>query len=231
MFAAQSLLLVAATLSASVFAAPSGADKPGLEARFNGYNCGGWIFTGAEADNGFLDAIMARRNGTVYNGYPHVFRNGGDPSEVDPTPCRGKTLFEFPILTSGQDYTGGPPGPHRVVVAPHGGTSTAYDQCFLMTHQGASGNLFIKCTPQLGADLKDLAEVSSNVHKLVKKSLDAQEIIKLRFKNRPEYSVLLRDGLRQDSSPNPQKVTDQECIAARGKMPKVQLEEQKLIEG
>ncbi|KAI0444940.1 hypothetical protein F4803DRAFT_509608 [Xylaria telfairii] len=79
--------------------------------------------------------------------YPGVFRNGGNPPEVDPSPCRGKVLLEFPILTSGYDYTGGPPGAHRVVVAMHGGGSTAYDQCFLMTHQGASGNLFNKCQP------------------------------------------------------------------------------------
>jgi hypothetical protein len=172
MLAVQSLLLMAAALSASVFAAPSGADMPKLEARYNGYDCSGTRFTQAQADNGFGAAIQALRDGTVYyNGaskrlhditirtwftnipfslqgsYPGVFRNGGNPPEVDPSPCRGKELLEFPILTSNIDYTGGPPGPHRVVVAMHGGGSTAYDQCFLMTHQGASGNLFVKCQP------------------------------------------------------------------------------------
>ncbi|KAI0860054.1 Ribonuclease/ribotoxin [Xylaria cubensis] len=151
MLAVQSLLLMAAALSASVFAAPSGADMPKLEARYNGYDCSGTRFTQAQADNGFGAAIEALRAGKVYyNGarsYPGVFRNGGNPPEVDPSPCRGKELLEFPILTSNIDYTGGPPGPHRVVVAMHGGGSTAYDQCFLMTHQGASGNLFVKCQP------------------------------------------------------------------------------------
>ncbi|KAH8156948.1 hypothetical protein CIB48_g11304 [Xylaria polymorpha] len=144
MFAVQPLLLMAAALSASVFAAPSGADKPRLEARYNGYNCSGTFFTQAQADDGFGAAIQALRDDV---GRTRAFRNGGSPPEVDPSPCRGKELLEFPILTSGVDYTGGPPGAHRVVVAMHGGGSTAYDQCFLMTHQGAPGNLFIRCQP------------------------------------------------------------------------------------
>ncbi|KAI1124298.1 Ribonuclease/ribotoxin [Nemania abortiva] len=148
MLVAQSLLVVATALFAPAFAAPSGLDKARLEARFSGYDCGGTLFTVAEAQNGFGDAINAIRSDVVYSSgtrtYPGVFRNGGTNFELDPSPCAGKQLLEFPILASGNPYTGGDPGLHRVVVAEHG-DGTSFDQCFLMTHQGAEGNLFNKC--------------------------------------------------------------------------------------
>ncbi len=67
MLAPQSLLLVAAALSASVFAAPSGADKPTLEARFRGYDCGGTLFTVADAQEALGDATTALRTDVVYH--------------------------------------------------------------------------------------------------------------------------------------------------------------------
>ncbi|KAI1745280.1 Ribonuclease/ribotoxin [Xylaria scruposa] len=144
MLVTQSLLVVAAALFAPVFAAPSGTEKPKLEARVSGYDCGGTRFTLAQAQNGFGDAVTALQHDVVYRTYPGVFRNGGTNLELDPSPCVGKQLLEFPILSSGHAYTGGDPGAHRVVVAEHG-DGTSYDQCFLMTHQGAAGNLFNKC--------------------------------------------------------------------------------------
>ncbi|KAK0701890.1 hypothetical protein B0T26DRAFT_659341, partial [Lasiosphaeria miniovina] len=54
-------------------------------------------------------------------------------------------LYEFPILPSGADYLGGAPGADRVVFADSVKTPGAYEQCFLMTHTGATGNLFVKC--------------------------------------------------------------------------------------
>jgi hypothetical protein len=66
-----------------------------------------------------------------------------DP-EVDASPCNGKTLYEFPVLAGGYMYTGGRPYADRVVIADNGDGS--YTQCFLMTHTGAAGNRFVKCT-------------------------------------------------------------------------------------
>jgi hypothetical protein len=41
-------------------------------------------------------------------------------------------------------YTGGFPAADRAVFADNGDGS--YSQCFLMTHTGAVGNTFVKCT-------------------------------------------------------------------------------------
>ncbi|KAI0860258.1 Ribonuclease/ribotoxin [Xylaria cubensis] len=148
MLVTQSLLFVAAALFAPAFAAPSGVDSPKLEARLSGYDCGGTRFSSADAQNAFGDALNALRNDVVYHygtrTYPGVFRNGGTNLELDPSPCAGKQLLEFPILTSGHAYAGGDPQLHRVVLAEHG-DGTSWEQCFLMTHQGAAGNLFNKC--------------------------------------------------------------------------------------
>ena len=64
--------------------------------------------------------------------------------EVDASPCNGKALYEFPILNSGLEFTGGVPGPDRVVFGDYGDGSYTY--CFLMTHTGAAARRFVKCT-------------------------------------------------------------------------------------
>ncbi|KAM0811610.1 putative Ribonuclease T(1) [Seiridium cardinale] len=147
MLAIKPLYFVVAVLSSAVLAAPTEDGKPNIEARLT-YDCGGTVFTSTQAQEGYGDATTALKGDVVYRygvrTYPGVFRNGGSSVELDPSPCAGKQLLEFPILASGSPYTGGTPGPHRVVMAEHG-DGTSYDQCFLMTHQGASGNLFNKC--------------------------------------------------------------------------------------
>ncbi|KAK6085168.1 hypothetical protein SCUP515_00986 [Seiridium cupressi] len=123
MLTIQPLYFVVAVLSSAVLAAPMEDGKPKIEARLS-YDCGGTVFTSAQAQEGFGDAVTALRNNAVYyNGarsYPGVFRNGGSNLELDPSPCAGKQLLEFPILVSGNQYNGGAPGLHRVVVAEHG---------------------------------------------------------------------------------------------------------------
>ncbi|KAI0132096.1 hypothetical protein BJ170DRAFT_718007 [Xylariales sp. AK1849] len=154
MLAAQCLLFVAAALSSAVSAAPLGDDKPKRVAEISGYDCGGARFTLAKVPDGYGDATRAIQTDAVYvyhapNGdrtYPGPFRNGGANEELDPSPCAGKQLLEFPILITGAAYTGGNPGAHRVIMADHG-DGTSYDQCFLMMHRGAPGNLFNKCRP------------------------------------------------------------------------------------
>ncbi|KAI1378541.1 Ribonuclease/ribotoxin [Hypoxylon crocopeplum] len=138
-----------AMISAGVLSSPIGNETE-LVARINGYNCGGQTYTLTEADDAWGDGINRRRNGNyVYNGgtaYPEEFRNGqaGNP-EVDPSPCAGLQLYEFPIKAGGAAYNGGFPGPDRAVFADSTSSPGSYVQCFLMTHTGASGNLFVKC--------------------------------------------------------------------------------------
>ncbi|KAJ4320114.1 hypothetical protein N0V84_006001 [Fusarium piperis] len=52
--------------------------------------------------------------------YPHLFRNEEnlrwDPSVTNAL-RPNQDLYEFPIMTSGRTYTGGSPGPNRIIVA------------------------------------------------------------------------------------------------------------------
>ncbi|KAI3320961.1 Ribonuclease/ribotoxin [Xylariaceae sp. AK1471] len=153
MWATQAFFLMAA-LSSAVLATPLGGE-PQIRPRFGGYDCGGTRFTIADADNIFGDTVYNIRKNVVYHfhtargdrTYPGVFNNGGaGGDELDPSPCAGQKLMEFPILASGAQYMGGYPGAHRVVVAESKSNPNSYDYCFLMTHQGAQGNLFEKCT-------------------------------------------------------------------------------------
>ncbi|KAK0652374.1 Ribonuclease/ribotoxin [Cercophora newfieldiana] len=122
-----------------------------LEARqIKAWVCGTTRHTLASVENAMGDGIRLRRAlKTIAQGnvvWPHEYRNGS-PSrpEVDPSPCAKLNLYEFPILPNGADYAGGAPGADRVVFADSNKTPGAYEQCFLMTHTGASGNLFVKC--------------------------------------------------------------------------------------
>ncbi|KAL7944158.1 guanyl-specific ribonuclease Th1 [Trichoderma barbatum] len=67
--------------------------------------------------------------------YPHKYNN------YEKFRFKGlpKPFYEFPILSSGNTYIGGPPGPDRVVIN---------SQCSIagvITHTGASGNAFVAC--------------------------------------------------------------------------------------
>ncbi|KAF2969249.1 hypothetical protein GQX73_g4370 [Xylaria multiplex] len=69
------------------------------------------------------------------NDYPHQYNNyeGFDFPDAGP-------WYEFPILSSGNAYTGGSPGADRVVFNADGKFQDA------ITHTGASGNNFVGCT-------------------------------------------------------------------------------------
>ncbi|KAI2612577.1 uncharacterized protein GGS25DRAFT_124889 [Hypoxylon fragiforme] len=69
------------------------------------------------------------------NDYPHQFNNreGFDFPGASP-------YYEFPILSSFVPYTGGSPGPDRVVFNRAGTFQGG------ITHTGASGNNFVECT-------------------------------------------------------------------------------------
>ncbi|CUA72991.1 hypothetical protein RSOLAG22IIIB_05123 [Rhizoctonia solani] len=73
------------------------------------------------------------------NKYPHKFNNR-EGFEFLPG-CQAP-FFEFPIFES-KVYTGGSPGPDRVVIGSVDGADAAF--CGLMTHTGAGGNNFLQC--------------------------------------------------------------------------------------
>ncbi|KAL4892333.1 Ribonuclease/ribotoxin [Aspergillus ambiguus] len=82
--------------------------------------------------------------------YPHEFRNEPDHLAflngcTDNTPQHKPqgTLYEFPIFANGI-FTGGQPGPDRIVIKRKGRKQAVY--CGLMTHTGAHGNGFVRCS-------------------------------------------------------------------------------------
>jgi len=76
-------------------------------------------------------SVIDRRGGSTY---PHAF----DDREGFTIPTSGP-WFEFPILASGDVYSGGPPGADRVVFDSNG------DLDLVVTHHGASGSNFVQC--------------------------------------------------------------------------------------
>ncbi|KAI1405447.1 Ribonuclease/ribotoxin [Hypoxylon fuscum] len=136
-----------AMMSVSVLASPFRNETFLAKRRTNGYNCGGQTYTLVQANDAWGDGISLRRANSQKSGYPKEFRNGqaGNP-EVEPSPCAGLQLYEFPILASGAEYNGGDPAADRAVFADSNSSPGSYEQCFLMTHTGASGNLFVKCS-------------------------------------------------------------------------------------
>lgn len=69
------------------------------------------------------------------NDYPHTENNYEDLPFAVSGPYQ-----EFPILSSYEVYTGGSPGPDRVVF------NTKGQFAALVTHTGASGDDFVSCT-------------------------------------------------------------------------------------
>ncbi|KAJ7814962.1 hypothetical protein B0H14DRAFT_3746730 [Mycena olivaceomarginata] len=52
--------------------------------------------------------------------------------------CSGSRLFEYPLI-AGRAYSGGDPGPDRVVFSATG------SYCTVMTHSGVGGNRLASC--------------------------------------------------------------------------------------
>ncbi|KAI1455737.1 Ribonuclease/ribotoxin [Annulohypoxylon moriforme] len=149
---ASDFLSFLALASTAVLASPIRNETELVERQLRNWNCGGTQYTTAQVQAAWNNAIhLTVTGGTIQRGsseYPHEFRNGqaGNP-EVDPSPCAGLTLREFPILASGALYTGGDPKTDRVVYGSSDPNNGVWEECFLMTHTGARArNLFVKCT-------------------------------------------------------------------------------------
>lgn len=93
--------------------------------------CGVTCYTQSTVKNGLSEGYNDYMNGKTPHGYPHAYydRDGFDLLVTGP-------YLEFPILHSYRAYTGGSPGPDRVVFNTQGEYAGA------VTHTGASGNMF-----------------------------------------------------------------------------------------
>ncbi|PWZ00459.1 guanyl-specific ribonuclease U1 [Testicularia cyperi] len=108
-----------------------------LESRQGGVavNCGGKSYTSTQVNRAINNALQDRASSTSY---PHTYNNyeGFDFSDY----CNGP-YQEFPLVTSSSGYTGGSPGPDRVIYDSNDRTF-----CGAITHTGASGNNFVGCS-------------------------------------------------------------------------------------
>ncbi|KAL1606503.1 hypothetical protein SLS60_003908 [Paraconiothyrium brasiliense] len=118
-------------LVASAVALPAELDKRAAA------KCGSVSYTAAAVNAASQKACSYYQAGTQVgsNDYPHTFNNNEGFSFAVSGP-----YLEFPILSSGALYTGGSPGADRVVI------NTSCKQAGAITHTGASGNNFVKCT-------------------------------------------------------------------------------------
>ncbi|KAF1958513.1 guanyl-specific ribonuclease F1 [Byssothecium circinans] len=119
------LLLVSSTA-----ALPAELDKRA------GATCGSVVYSAAAVNAASQRACSYYQSGTQVgsNAYPHAFNNREGFSFAVSGPYQ-----EFPILSSGSLYSGGSPGPDRVVI------NTSCRQAGAITHTGASGNNFVMC--------------------------------------------------------------------------------------
>ncbi|KAI0097597.1 guanine specific ribonuclease N1 [Nemania sp. FL0031] len=99
--------------------------------------CGSVCYTQSAIDDAVQQGYGYYEDGETVgsNDYPHQYNNyeGFDFPDAGP-------WYEFPILSSGDAYTGGSPGADRVVFNADGSFQDA------ITHTGASGNDFVGCT-------------------------------------------------------------------------------------
>jgi len=81
-------------------------------------------------------------------GFPHIFGNNKKLPFAEN--CKGKKLYEFPLLPGGNVFGGGDPGADRVVFFIHSDNpdTTPTDDgsyCGVMTHDGAPAGEFALC--------------------------------------------------------------------------------------
>lgn len=83
----------------------------------------------------------------LVDGYPKGY-GANDPKVLRalPSECKNVKLYEWPILEVGS-YTGGEPGPDRVVIneVKQKDGSFARTYCLTMTHRGQTDNSFGPC--------------------------------------------------------------------------------------
>lgn len=107
-----------------------------VQARACDYTCGSHCYSSSDANAAKEAGYNYHREGETVgrSHYPHVYNNyEGFDFPVQPT------YYEFPILTSGETYSGGSPGADRVVF------NEDDELAGLITHSGSSGDGFSAC--------------------------------------------------------------------------------------
>ncbi|KAF8625838.1 hypothetical protein AX15_005165 [Amanita polypyramis BW_CC] len=102
-----------------------------VNGQVNECNCAGRYY-----DNTYLSNSIDTANAGGAGNYPHRYNNREGILFPD---CAGP-FNEYPILASGAAYSGGRPGPDRVIY------ETSGDLCGCITHTGAPrSNGFVPC--------------------------------------------------------------------------------------
>ncbi|KAB8237096.1 Ribonuclease/ribotoxin [Aspergillus alliaceus] len=115
---------------------PTALALPSLQTRAS-YTCGSNTYASSDVTAAQEAGYKLHQSGETVgkNKYPHKYNNyEGFDFPVDPT------YYEWPILSSGNVYSGGSPGADRVVF------NEKDELAGLITHSGASGNNFVACT-------------------------------------------------------------------------------------
>ncbi|KAB8209369.1 amino acid permease-domain-containing protein [Aspergillus parasiticus] len=116
---------------------PTALALPSLVERACDYTCGSNCYSSSAVTTAQNAGYKLHEDGETVgsNSYPHKYNNyeGFDFSVSSP-------YYEWPILSSGQVYSGGSPGADRVVFNENNQLAG------VITHTGASGNNFVECT-------------------------------------------------------------------------------------
>ncbi|KAL9126569.1 MAG: hypothetical protein Q9217_004399 [Psora testacea] len=96
--------------------------------------CGSTCYYQSDIDEAVQQGCSDLQSGNEPGGYPHQYNNYEGFTFPDAGP-----YYEFPILSSYKAYTGGSPGPDRVIFTRY----CSYEG--VITHTGASGGDFLQC--------------------------------------------------------------------------------------
>ncbi|KAL2255998.1 hypothetical protein VTK26DRAFT_2371 [Humicola hyalothermophila] len=126
--------ILAIASAVAVSAAPYPLNVTELTVNACVYTCGSVCYESSHIQAALNKGYSLFQGGDDINGYPHRYNNYEGFDFPTPGPW-----YEYPILSSHSVYTGGSPGPDRVIFDEDG----ALDM--LITHTGASGNNFVAC--------------------------------------------------------------------------------------
>ncbi|PTB70304.1 ribonuclease-domain-containing protein [Trichoderma citrinoviride] len=98
------------------------------------YTCGSVCYWQSDIDAALSKGYSLYKSGDDEDSYPHQYNDYEGFKFPTASPW-----YEFPILSSFDVYTGGSPGPDRVIFDSKGNFDS------VITHTGASGDDFVAC--------------------------------------------------------------------------------------
>ncbi|KAK4119157.1 ribonuclease-domain-containing protein [Parathielavia appendiculata] len=124
-----------ALLSVSAAPLPAEPEAEGqVEARACAWTCGSVCYQTTHVQAALSKGYSLQQSGDDINNYPHRYNN----YEGFDFPTSG-LWYEFPIMSSYRVYTGGSPGPDRIIFDSRGALDA------LITHTGTSSGDFVAC--------------------------------------------------------------------------------------